>query len=221
VTYISALQFVAPILLLELFWITHLASDGLYWRLILPEHKQPGIQYLEWFQFFAYSGAGMVAVLTLRQMDDRNTSPPRIWLYVFLLVSSFLALEEISYGQRVFNFDVPDAVKRVNLQGELNLHNTKLVQRFVRKSYILIGFVGGLGWLSRPFFKSYPVINLITPDWSLSTYFLPAMIFYLWVEIFRVPDSWLHQELFELILAIGVFQFSLMNYKKISSRRVL
>lgn len=163
----------------------------------------------------------MVAVLTLRQMDDRNTTPPRIWLYVFFLGSIFLALEETSYGQRVFNFNVPEAIKRVNLQQELNLHNTKLVQRFVRKSYILVGFVGTFGWLSRPFFRKYPVINLVTPDWSLSTYFLPAMIFYLWVEVFRVPNSWLHQELFELILAIGVFQFSLMNYKKISSRSVL
>lgn len=217
----SALQFVAPILLLELFWLIHLASDGLYWRLIMPEHMQPGIQYLEWIQFSAYCGAGIVALLSLRQLDDSNTTPPRIWLYAFLLGTTFLALEEISYGQRVFNFNVPEAIKKVNLQGEFNIHNTKLVQRFVRKSYILVGFVGAFGWLSRPFLKKYPIINLVTPDGSLSTYFLPAMIFYLWVEVFLVPASWLHQELFELILAIGVFQFSLMNYKKIISRSVL
>lgn len=210
-----------PIVLLVAFWIIYLVDGNLYWRLVMPEHMQPGLQYLEWVQFLGYSGAGIVAAFTLRRMDHSNAALSRTWIYLFLFGCIFLALEEISYGQRVFNFTVPEAISRLNVQHEMNIHNTKLAQRFVHKSYILVGLAGGLGWLSRSRLGNYPTINLVTPDWTLSTYFLPLGLFYLWVEVFRVPGASLHQELFEFILAIGVFLFSLRNYEKISSRGVL
>lgn len=221
ITYPALFQCVAPIFILALFWIIHAVDEGSYWRLVMPEHLQPGIQYLEWAQFLAYCGAAAVAASSLKRLDDHHTRLTRLWLWIFLAGCIFLALEEISYGQRIFNFSVPDVVYKVNLQHELNLHNTRLGQRIVRESYILVGLIGGLGWLSRPMFRNHPVINLVTPDWNLSAYFLPVGIFFLWVEMFREPGSWLHQELFEFILAVGVFQFAVMNHRKTSRRIVL
>jgi hypothetical protein len=34
--------------------------------------------------------------------------------------------EEISWGQRIFNLQTPEAVKKVNMQGELNIHNLNI-----------------------------------------------------------------------------------------------
>ena len=44
--------------------------------------------------------------------------------FLFLAVVFFLGFgEEISWGQRVFMFDTPEAIRAVNVQQEFNLHN--------------------------------------------------------------------------------------------------
>jgi len=47
----------------------------------------------------------------------------RIAWAVMALGCFVLGGEEISWGQRIFDFGVPEAVSEVNLQGEINLHN--------------------------------------------------------------------------------------------------
>ena len=49
---------------------------------------------------------------------------------VFFLAYSFLAIgllvigmEEISWGQRIFNMDTPSVLETHNVKGELNFHN--------------------------------------------------------------------------------------------------
>ncbi|WP_420417335.1 hypothetical protein [Pacificispira sp.] len=49
--------------------------------------------------------------------------PDRILLWVFVGGMLFLALEEISWGQRIFGIETPEALKESNVQGEINLHN--------------------------------------------------------------------------------------------------
>ena len=47
-------------------------------------------------------------------------------VFFLLLAMAFIfaAGEEISWGQRIFNFDTPDYWKKLNKQNEFNLHNT-------------------------------------------------------------------------------------------------
>lgn len=48
----------------------------------------------------------------------------RAWILLFFVLAFvFGAGEEISWGQRVFNFDTPDSIESVNAQREFNLHN--------------------------------------------------------------------------------------------------
>ena len=51
-----------------------------------------------------------------------GASPRRTWLALGLL-SAFGAIEEISWGQRVFGWESPDWFLRHNAQGETNIHN--------------------------------------------------------------------------------------------------
>jgi len=37
-------------------------------------------------------------------------------------------LEEISWGQRIFNMDTPQSLKNINVQKEINIHNLKIFE---------------------------------------------------------------------------------------------
>ena len=49
------------------------------------------------------------------------------WYFAALAIVLFLAFgEEISWGQRIFNFSTPEAIDRINVQHEFNLHNLEI-----------------------------------------------------------------------------------------------
>lgn len=60
-----------------------------------------------------------------------------MWALIAAVVA-FLALEEISWGQRMLGLSTPEALSRVNIQGELNLHNIESLNYPVWQR--------GLGW---------------------------------------------------------------------------
>lgn len=60
----------------------------------------------------------------------------------FYLITAFWALlmfifvgEEISWGQRIFDIATPEALKEINKQGELNIHNIEIVDSFMGGKY--------------------------------------------------------------------------------------
>jgi hypothetical protein len=50
-----------------------------------------------------------------------------IWILALGLLFFVAFGEEISWGQRIFNFDTPEALKEINHQKEFNLHNINMV----------------------------------------------------------------------------------------------
>ena len=79
-------------------------------------------QALEWASFWSFLVAGGVfAVAAWRQ---RRTTGALPWFLAGLaLFCVFVAMEEISWGQRVFGHRPPDYFLAQNYQQELNLHN--------------------------------------------------------------------------------------------------
>ena len=79
-------------------------------------------QALEWASFWSFFVAGGVfAVAAWRQ---RRTTGALPWFLAGLaLFCVFVAMEEISWGQRVFGHRPPDYFLAQNYQQELNLHN--------------------------------------------------------------------------------------------------
>src|SRR5437899_4991509 len=78
---------------------------------------------IEWTQFAAILAASVVFVLaawwTLQARRKRLAA-----LFMLVAVGTFVvAGEEISWGQRIFGFLTPDALKDINHQGESNIHN--------------------------------------------------------------------------------------------------
>ena len=64
--------------------------------------------------------------------------------------SSAPPLEEISWGQRLFDLETPALLLEHNKQdggGEITLHNLEVASPFLHEAYVLVGLAGGLGWL--------------------------------------------------------------------------
>ena len=53
----------------------------------------------------------------------------------------FAAGEEISWGQRIFDFETPDILMEMNRQNEFNIHNIKSVANIIDEIYIYVTFV--------------------------------------------------------------------------------
>lgn len=79
---------------------------------------------LETCSFFIWMGLAVVFSgygLALKK------STLKLCVYFFIaLCAFFIAMEEISWGQRVFDIQTPESMQEMNLQNETNLHNLKV-----------------------------------------------------------------------------------------------
>jgi len=104
-------------------------------------------------------------------------------LYIFLAVLFiFIAGEEISWGQRIFNFETPEQFSS-NLQNEFNIHNfNSSLFTFLALAF---SFIGVFGWLVLPK-RTNKLYNLFKqnflPKRFLITYFLMyPLLFFLYI----------------------------------------
>lgn len=172
----------------------------IFFRLYGHENRYPGA-IGEWLQFYAYFCAFLlvvIGVLSARKIGKLALS--RRLALVFALLAFFVAMEEVSWGQKIMFWSTPESLQNLNIQGEANFHNIRSFQGLTHLGYALIGLWGGLGFLfvHKPRFQKF---RIIIPPWSLAPYFLLPGIFY----VFKMLDlavSW-QQELFELVLALG------------------
>lgn len=115
--------------------------------------------------------------------------------FFFLIFSFFVAGEELSWGERIFNISSSNTINRINLQNELNIHNIVVGDfdyDFQYKLIVLFFFINGvfipLANL-QPTIKNFlvrinfPVINL-----SLIMLFLGVVLSVkIWVNAFDIP----------------------------------
>ncbi|MGH1399456.1 MAG: hypothetical protein ACRBCT_09615, partial [Alphaproteobacteria bacterium] len=68
-----------------------------------------------------------------------------LWVGIAALATFYVAVEEISWGQHIFEWGTPDFWQQVNDQSETNLHNTSSWLDQKPRAILLIGvIVGGL-----------------------------------------------------------------------------
>lgn len=101
------------------------------------------------------------------------------FMTVCILVFTFLAGEEISWGQRIFGFSTSGYLAENNLQNETTLHNLSFIQWIVEVAYVIIGILGGTLWLIRKIkFKLPPYSRWFIPDPYLFAFFIFPGIYY-------------------------------------------
>lgn len=130
----------------------------------------------------------------------------------------FVSLEEISWGQRIFNIPNTAYFESHNKQREISIHNLDIIQPRLHTAYILVGAYGAFAWIPLRLFLSrlkpghQHLAKLVVPEWFISPYFFAVfLIFTLFKYVYPPhPGSflvWRDQEPMELLLALGFFAF--------------
>jgi hypothetical protein len=117
----------------------------------------------------------------------------------------FIALEEISYGQRLFSFQSSNFWKETNIQAESNLHNMPYIHEYIiPMAYCTISFVVTLLFLSNKLSEKFKFPLFLSPYFLWIGVVLPIVLigkfvdvsFFWFVEPIDVESS-------ELILSFG------------------
>lgn len=138
-------------------------------------------QALEWASFWSFLIAGLVfAVAALRQ---RRTALRVPWFLAGLAAFCVIvAMEEISWGQRVFGQQPPEYFLAENYQQEINLHNfasTSLRMWTFRAIILGYGVLLPLLTLSSWVRRRFDELAVVAPPLELS----PSMFALFWVHL--------------------------------------
>ena len=141
------------------------------------------------------------------------------FLFLFLAISFLvLGLEEISWGQRIFNFQTPELFS-ANVQGQFTIHNLPVFWTYLHDFLMMVGFVGAFGWIIlRKIETRYRnFVRFFVPSWYLMFYFVPIFLFY-FIGYFMPFDQQVYeigdflplndQEPPEVLMSIGILFFT-------------
>ena len=130
---------------------------------------------VEWVTVGLFVMAAVASVLNARAL--RRLGHRRLGLFHALLAALFLfvALEEISWGQRIFDWSTPEAISSINYQNETTIHNLSNFDR-VSNSMTVVAAVlataGGLVRLALHLMRRVTTADLILPSLVL----VPALL---------------------------------------------
>jgi hypothetical protein len=156
-------------------------------------------EYLEWSSFWAFLSAGFIYLLIARrQVRARQLA----WFsFCVALCCLIIAMEEISWGQRIIGYRPPQYFLAHNFQQELNVHNVVATQyRKIVLHTIIIGF-----GLLLPMTSLVPFAQRLLDRYgirpsppALIPAFVATWLFYAWYP-------WTHSgEWVELMLGLGL-----------------
>ena len=217
--------FLFPVALVLVFLSVRLVSAEAYTSLL----REDGA--VEYAQSIAYLFSFVLALIIAGGLFRGGRTAIGVLYSILAFGFLFIAGEEISWGQRLFDVATPDYFHQRNTQAELNLHNLSLLESLFDHMYMLIGLYGGLmsTLLPRRLMRDRgATVHLFVPDRILALYFLPAAAFYLyWHYLKETVDQHLgrkfivahNQELAELLLALGFVLFTAANSSWAAGKR--
>jgi len=212
--------FLFPITSFLIFLCMKLMSPDTYIILIQEDSV---IEYAQAFFYFLSSIISFIVSIKIL----KNKITLHGVLYGILAIGLLLiSLEEMSWGQRLFNIPNPDYFKQHNVQNEISFHNLDTVQPRLHKIYILIGAYGAFAWLFVQAFmprvktKCRHIVNFVVPDWFVSSYFFFIFFIYTLFDYVIRPYAggfllWRDQEPMELLLSLGFLSFVVTSYIKL------
>lgn len=176
----------------------------------------------EWTQFAGYSLAVLIGIAAARRFASLGAPWLARAFVVFAAANTFIAGEEISWGQRIFGWGTPAALD--NKQHETTVHNVKHVLSFFNAAMLLIGLVGfALPWLLR---RSSPRaapawLRVLAPPLFLTSAFFVLFGYKLARFVaFRQPTFTAERfgEWAEVCLALSLFGYAFLVWRTAPSR---
>lgn len=171
--------------------------------------------YIEYFTAFFLLAT---SVLCFYKASLSGGKLPKLFFYTAFVIFFFGFGEEISWGQRIFGFETPANLEKVNAQKEFNLHNThldginlnKLIFGKVLYSCVFIYFLGfPILYRLKAWFKE--LVNKVSLPIPTTIQSLVYMVTFFSILLIREGEKW---ELQEFSLASFVFFAFLLPYSE-------
>ena len=213
---VAGIVLLTPLVIVCAFWRLRSVNFPRYdW--IMREDR-----FLESSQFGFYLAAGLVVLWVSINFFKARVRGLGILFLCCCGACLFVAMEEISWGQRILAVSSSDYFLLKNSQGETNVHNLVVFQPYLHRAYILVaGILTALCLL--PGGRLRMRFWFLIPRRRLVFYFLPVFVFYSWFELYRSATGRLiyayDQELCEAVFAPGLFLFSLQILMEQKTRR--
>lgn len=123
----------------------------------------------EWWTVAAYLIAAITVAVTALLMTRLRHRRIGLIYALLALVFMVVVMEEISWGQRLFDWSTPEALASVNEQGETGIHNITGLDRVFRTAFFLAALLGLVGAGARALLHRHRRVT--TAD-----FFLPSLI---------------------------------------------
>lgn len=185
-------------------------------------------QLIETLQFFVVIfSAGLAFLLALLHQKQKNTFYFLFYLFGGLVLL-FVAGDEISWGQRIFNFQTPELIlQHADSQNEVSIHNTQGIVQYLGQIYLFIGAYGSFSFiiyeiLKRKFKKIEPIIKHFFIIFPASLFFFLKFLYDFLSGQTSIDfpfkfRSW--SEYTELAMYLGVFiHLFLLYYKHLAKK---
>ena len=196
---------------------THLDTDWL--------EGEDGLS--EWWSVATYLVAAGFAGATYRAL--RTSKHPKLrYLYLVLAVAFFLgAMEEISWGQRLFGWGTPAAFQEINFQDETTLHNVNFANNVIFEALFwgsALGMAAGLWRLTANLRGLSDRMRLFLPSLTMAPALLMIMVWRtgdIW-ETANIPRLFMDQfnhgprgsEVPEVMLGLCIIMYTFTNLQK-------
>ena len=221
--YIKILTTIFPIIFgLFMYWLS-INHRSIYETIGREDH------IIEWMQFFLFFASGILAIIIAIKIG-KVSKFMRIVYILLALGLIFVAMEEISWGQRIFNVDAPEVfdgdstipLLGYNVQSEMNLHNFRTIHNLVGTAYVIIATYAIFSSLLVCMFykikkdvskKTKFLVSFFTPPVYLALYFMPLYINLLDRRALDIAPQ--DYEMTEFLLSLGIFIFIIICLKRI------
>ncbi|MGI9551750.1 MAG: hypothetical protein ACR2MT_11150 [Aurantibacter sp.] len=155
-------KYVLVLILIPLFYFPCYISNDL----LLDLTKEDGVyEYAGALLFLLTAIAFFILATRPKYYTAYNNTkkyPERKYFWLFALLFFFAFGEEISWGQRIFNFETPEAIKENNIQEEFNLHNLEVFHGKTTEGEDKTGIMA-LFTMHRLFYLAFLTYLLILP----------------------------------------------------------
>lgn len=182
----------------------HYFQPVVFVRLIAEDH------WGEWITFLGFLSASVFCGWLFLVHDSKLG---KLWFFILTLGSFFIAMEEISWGQRLFVFSTPQYFVGNNFQGEMTFHNIDGFwpsenkwnnMKFFGTVFLFYGFILPLATkLSIKIKLFFERIFLPIPSLAISPFFIAVCIFFNFNPLIK------SDELGEMFMGFAIGSFSL------------
>ncbi len=178
---------------------------------------------VESLQVVAYAVALVAAARLTRHLRTTGAARWLVVLYALLAAGLvFMIGEELSWGQRIFEWGTPETLADANKQAETNLHNIYGVGDTFKWIQMLAGAYGAfLPFAMRRVPEARRAeLTWIVPAWPLALYFAPMFVWRVYRNVFPDPVRFNFlvtefNEVVELVFALGIAWFLVLRWRAV------